>query len=201
MNRISCATPAAGCPDPARATHSYTAWPSPVIGRSDERKTAEVIEIINMSQPFKKPAAGPHAAAWDAEFSPLHLSFHHDDPARGERLLIVDGDGRRIVSETPETFAQYMAFMYDADCDHALLGQNGVGPAVKIRLRWADALAFLRRCDWKTIPVEKRVHIGFHGALPPKWAVAGWNALDAGLIRPDDLSWEAPTEAELADSR
>ncbi len=154
-----------------------------------------------MSKRFKTPKRltthlpRPQDVAWDPELSPLMLWFHYDDPARAERILIMENRDRRIVPETPETFASFMDFISG---DEARFDPN-VGapfsPAIKIRLPWRGALAFLRRADWKTIPVEQRVRIGFNGHGGKEWLISGWQALDAGLIRAD-TSYDPLSEEE-----
>src|SRR5208283_5194899 len=107
-------------------------------------------------RPLTKNLPRPQDVAWDSEFSPLKLVFHYDDPARAGRILIMENGDRRIVPETPETFASFMEFISDRPYRDPKAG-TPLGLAIKIRLPWAGALAFLRRADWKTIPAEKRV--------------------------------------------
>jgi hypothetical protein len=154
-----------------------------------------------MSKTFKAPQSTtknlprPKDIAWDSEFSPLKLLFHYDDPARAGRILIMENGDRRIVPETPETFASFKDFISDGGpCCDPKAGPH-LGLAIKIRLPWASALAFLRRADWKTIPAEKRVPIRFHGHGRKEWLISGWEALDADLIRAD-TTYDPLTEEE-----
>lgn len=145
-------------------------------------------------KPLTKNLPCPQDIAWDSDFSPLKLLFHYHDPARAGRILIMENGDRRIVPETPETFASFMDFISGRPCCNPI--EDGpLSPAIKIRLPWAGALAFLRRADWKTIPVEKRVPIRFDGHGRKEWLISGWEALDAGLIRVD-TTYDPLTEEE-----
>src|SRR5258708_31642216 len=120
-----------------------------------------------MSIRFKAPKLLTKAArrspdtSWDPEFSPLMLLFHHNDPARAGRILIMERGDRRIVRETPETLASFMDFI-SGGASHDPNNGVALSHAIKIRLPWAAALAFLRRADWKDIAAEKRVEAGFN---------------------------------------
>ena len=133
-------------------------------------------------KPLAKNLPRPQDIAWDSTFSPLKLLFHYDDPARAGRILIIENEDRQIVPENPETFASFMDFISDGPCCDPKVDAP-LSPAIKIRLPWAGALAFLRRADWKTIPAERRVPIGLSGYGGKEWLISGWQALDAGLMR------------------
>jgi len=145
-------------------------------------------------KPLTKNLPPSQDIAWDSDFSPLKLLFHYNDPARAGRIPIMENGVRRIVPETPEAFATFMDFISGGSCCD-LKADPPFSPAIKIRLPWAGALAFLRRADWKTIPVEQRVPIGFDGHDGKEWLISGWEALDAGLIRAD-TTYDPLTEEE-----
>lgn len=153
-----------------------------------------------MSKNFKKPKAlkppraGSRATSWDAEFSPLCLYFHYADPARMSRVLVIGPAGCEVVAETPDSIAAYKEFMgIDPATQDAWEAGGVLGSAARIRLRWADALAFLYRAEGSIVPIEKRIPIHFEGE---KWVLSGWEALNAGLVR-NNLTWKPLSEAEL----
>jgi hypothetical protein len=141
-------------------------------------------KMIKAPTRLKKNLPCPQDITWDSQFSPLKLLFHYNDPARAGRILIVEDGDRRIVPETPETFASFIDLIAGGSCCGPKVG-TPFSPATKIRLPWSGALAFLRRADWRTIPVEQRVRIWFDGHDGKEWLISGWQALDAGLIRLD----------------
>ncbi len=153
-----------------------------------------------MSRNFKKPKAlktpaiGRCATAWDAEFSPLCLHFHYADPARGSRILVIGPAGREVVAETSESIASYKEFLgIDPAAEYAGDASTVLGSAARIRLPWADALAFLYRAEGTIVPLEKRIPIHFQGE---NWVLSGWAALDAGLVR-TNITWEPLSDQEL----